>query len=99
MNIQEVVLAIIKEQSQIIGEDLAKSRALYSGVVSFESSRIEDLSINNEGSSEVIDKLVNSYAEVFGEASVQVCLDVIRKYPSGDVATYLSEGLKSKLAG
>ncbi len=45
MNIEEIVKNIIKEQSMIIGRQLAFNRASDSGVVKFNSSNLEDITV------------------------------------------------------
>lgn len=80
MKTEEVVKAIIIEQSLIIGENLAQLMAQNSGVVRFSSHNLSDLSITNEDQTVVLAALVNKYKELFGDASVQVCNNVIKKY-------------------
>ncbi len=80
MNTKEIVVAIIKEQSQIIGEYLALSMAQNSGVVTSPSSKIEEITIANADGTLVIDTLVNTYEKLFGPASVEVCRNVIKRY-------------------
>jgi len=78
MNIEQIVKEIVKEQSMIIGDSLARNRAEASGAVKFRSSRIEDLYVlDGEGT---LDKIINSYAQVFGNASIRVCNEVVRKF-------------------
>jgi hypothetical protein len=80
MHTEEIVKAIIKEQSQVIGEYLAMSMAQNSGVVKFTSPKLEDITLTNTDGNFVIDAVVNSYKNLFGQASVDVCLSVINKY-------------------
>ena len=78
----EIVKEIIKEQSLIIGENLARQMALDSGVVQFNSNRIDDITITATNSDIAIEKLIDSYKELFGQASVEVCRNVIKRFPA-----------------
>lgn len=93
---EKLVADIIKEQSLIIGEKLARSRAEVTGTVAFASAQSGDLSITTDTTT-AIEKLINSYNEVFGQASVEVCLSVIRRYPKAEVLGYLPDNLKTRL--
>ncbi|NMB70333.1 hypothetical protein GYA27_03995 [candidate division WWE3 bacterium] len=79
MKTEEIVIAIIREQSQIIGETLAISVAQSSGVL-HSSSSLDDIRITNPDSTYVLDSLVGSYEKLFGKASVEVCQNVIKRY-------------------
>lgn len=94
MQPQKLVEDIIKEQSLIIGEQLAKSRAEDSGAVKFKSSKINDFTIQQENTSKVIEILIEAYEEIFGQASVEVCLDVMKKYPIAEMGIVLPEHIK-----
>ena len=78
----EIVKEIIKEQSLIIGENLARQMALDSGVVQFNSNKIDDITITATSSDIAIEKLIDSYKELFGQASVEVCRNVITRFPA-----------------
>ncbi len=80
VKIEEVVLAIINEQSQIVGESIAKYVASNSGVVKFGTSSSKDIIILVPEPDKAINKLVDSYRGLFGQASVEVCLNVVKKY-------------------
>ena len=99
MQPEDIVRKIIKEQSLIIGEQLAKQMAKDSGVVKFNSSKLEDITITSSDSPAAIDRLISSYKTLFGQASVDVCLDVIRKIPNGNAYSLLSDSVKAKIAG
>ena len=77
----ELVKEIVKEQSLIIGENLARQMAIESGVVKFNSSKIDDLTVTEPNRDAAIEKLIGSYKELFGQASVEVCMNVIKKFP------------------
>ena len=94
MKTEEIVSAIIREQSMIIGEELAKSRALSSGVVSFASKNIEDINLVNDNPQQIISKLIESYEQVFGLASVAVCLGVIKRFPQDQLGFVIPENFK-----
>jgi len=80
MKTEEIVKAIIKEQSQIIGESLAITVAQSSGVLQTSNHTVEDLEVTNPDTTFVLDSLVNSYERLFGKASVEICRNVIRRY-------------------
>jgi len=87
----ELIKKIIDEQSQIIGVDLARSRALATGAISYSSA--QDVTLSEEPPI-VLDKLINSYKEIFGQASVDVCVDVIRKFPFQEISQYISPSIQ-----
>jgi hypothetical protein len=93
---ETLIAEIIKEQSQIIGENLAKSRAEKSGIVTFNSAKLDDLTIKLTPQ-EAIEKLIGSFEEVFGRASVEVCMDVIRRHPTAEVSAILPDRVKAYL--
>lgn len=84
MKTEEIVKAIIKEQSQIIGETLAITVAHSSGVVYSSPHTVEDLHITNPDGNFVLESIVTSYERLFGKASVEVCRNVIKRYMSGN---------------
>ena len=104
MQHNEIVKKIIEEQSLIIGKNLAWSRAV---TVSQIQSNAQDntptptINISNVqitgDPKEAIDKLIQSYAEIFGQTSVNVCLDVLKKLPYAEIEPYLSESIKKQL--
>ncbi len=67
MKPETLVQDIIKEQSQIIGENLAISRAKSSGAVIFSSNSIEGLQFATTNYIEALEKVIGSYEEVFGK--------------------------------
>lgn len=95
MQPEKLVAEIIKEQSLIIGERLAKSRAEDTGLVSFSTPRIEDLTLGAAEPTQIIQKLVDSYMEVFGKASVEVCVEVMRKHPITEINNLVPEALRA----
>lgn len=97
MQPDKLVADIIKEQSLIIGESLARSRAEITGSVTFKSNRIDELSLTSDSPSSTIEKLIKSYEEVFGQASVEVCISVIRKYPKSEIQSFLPEKIRSAI--
>lgn len=94
---EKLVADIVKEQSLIIGESLARSRAENTGVVSFKSNKVEDVTLATDNTQSAIGKLIQSYGEVFGQASIEVCLSVIKRYPSDDVRKFLPENIIASL--
>lgn len=95
MQPEKLVVEIIKEQSLIIGERLAKSRAEETGMVSFSSQKIDDVVLAPGEPSQIIQKLVDSYMEVFGKASVEVCVGVMRKHPITEINNLVPEALRA----
>ena len=81
---EEIVKRIIIEQSLIIGESLSREMAIDTGVVKFNSNKIDDITITSKDPNEAVEKLVNSYRNLFGQASVEVCMNVIRRFPQGN---------------
>jgi hypothetical protein len=84
-----LVIKIIEEQGQIIGSELAYSRALSTDGINMNGA----LSLTEEPTT-LIDKLLAAYSEVFGQASLDVCIDVIKTFPYNDVAPFLSDKVK-----
>jgi hypothetical protein len=93
---EDLVKDIIKEQSLIIGEVLARQRATDSGVIKFRSQKLDDLYIEGNDST-VIEKLVNSYKVIFGQASVEVCINIIKKFPKEQVLPIVPESFKQAI--
>jgi hypothetical protein len=83
MMANEVVKAIIKEQSLIIGDNLARKMAIDSGVVYFNSPAITDITVNSE-EDVAVEKLIASYEKLFGPASVEVCRDVVKRFSASN---------------
>jgi len=72
----DLIKEIIHEQSNIVGEKIAWERALNTKVITLENNKVAI-----KGSPEdAINKLIKSYEEIFGEASVEVCEEVIKKF-------------------
>jgi hypothetical protein len=92
----EIFKKIIVEQGQIIGRKLAHSQALATGGITFSSEESDELQITGNPI-QTLDKLVNSYGLVFGNASVAVCLDVIKSLPYQEVSQYLPESIKQQV--
>lgn len=87
MKTETIVTEIIKEQSQIVGEYLAKNIASNSGVVKFNSSNINDISLLEPETTTTIKKLIASYQGLFGKASVEVCMNVLKKYGGEELSS------------
>jgi hypothetical protein len=93
---EDLVKEIITEQSYIIGESLARQMALDTGVVRFNSTDIKDITVVSTNEEEAVEKLINSYENLFGPASVEVCMDVVRKHPDSHVHQYIIERFKNQ---
>ena len=104
MQHNDIVKKIIEEQSLIIGKNLAWSRAVTVSELKSDSSQatqtptinISNITINGDPK-DAIDKLIASYAEIFGQTSVNVCLDVLKKLPYQEIEPYLSDSVKKQL--
>jgi len=97
MNPKELFKKIIFEQSQIIGSKLARARALDTGSVIFVSESDFDVEIRNHPQ-EALSKLINAYGEIFGEASVEVCIDVIKRFPINEIEQILPADIAEKVS-
>lgn len=82
MDTKEIVQAIIVEQSQVIGDYLAIHMAQNSGVVRFNSQKVSDIEVIGNDQEAVFNKIIDSYRALFGQASAEVCLNVIKKFSS-----------------
>lgn len=90
----EIFSKIITEQSNIVGQNLARSRALSTGGVTFKDET--HLEINGDPK-ELLDSLINAYGEIFGQASMDVCVDVLSRMNYNEIEPYLPENLKQLL--
>ncbi len=95
--INKVVEQIIIEQGHVIGLGLSVSRAKYTGLIDLNNSDVESLKIKGDPK-ETLEQLVHSYGEIFGQASVDVCINVLQTYPYNEIEPYLAQELKSKLS-
>lgn len=87
---EEVVKAIVKEQSQIIGASLARQVVASTGLVFYTSTGEQQLQ-PKQSPQAIISGLIQAYGTVFGQASINVCLDVINKFPKSEVAYLIPE--------
>jgi hypothetical protein len=75
-NTSKIIREIILEQSNIVGIKIATERANSTKVINFKNNEVFIT-----GSDKLaLEKLIDSYEEIFGKASVDVCLDVIKKF-------------------
>ena len=91
----EIFREIVGEQSQVIGVKLAHARAQLAGLT-FKSPILHDVETPGDPKS-TLNSLLKSYEEIFGQASVDVCLDVIKKMPLEQVLPYLPENIKVRV--
>lgn len=99
MQHHDIVKKIIDEQSLIIGKNLAWSRAVTVAEIKGPNTAEftpENLQINGDPK-QAIDKLIQSYGEIFGQTSVNVCLDVLKKLPYTEIEPFLSDTVKKQL--
>jgi len=73
---KNIIKEIIEEQTNIVGEKIAHNRAEATKVIRFSNQEIEILTDPKEA----LRKLIDSFAEIFGEASTEVCEEVIKKH-------------------
>jgi thiamine phosphate synthase YjbQ (UPF0047 family) len=73
----QLVNAVIKQQEYIIGPVAWNEARKVSGLVIND----HNASVSGDGKS-VLEKLVNQYATLFGDASVEVCKEAIRHFMS-----------------
>lgn len=93
MKVEEIINSIVEEQSLVVGEKLAKSRAIASGVLSYDTQGHPLVNTLNDPSKS-LEKLINSYRDIFGQASVDVCLNVMKKFPQSEIMRILPDSLK-----
>ena len=85
---------IIREQSLIVGETLSRSRAVGTGSISFEPNG--NIQIQEEPKI-ALEKLISSYEEIFGQSSIDVCVDVLHRMPYSEIELFLPERIKTQL--
>jgi len=73
---KEIIKEIIEEQSNIVGNKIAINRVEATNAIKIIDSDIEIL-INPK---DALKKLIDSFAEIFGDASTEVCEEVIKKH-------------------
>ncbi|MFZ5424743.1 MAG: hypothetical protein ACOZAO_02980 [Patescibacteria group bacterium] len=96
MEAHKLIQTIIEEQSQIIGKRLAHARALSSGAVQFPKENSNEVNVTKEPKI-ALENLLTSYEEIFGQASVDVCLSVLRKFPYEEIEPYLPDTVKPQI--
>ena len=94
----ELVKRIVSEQSQIIGESLARQMAINTGTVRFNSKKIDDITVTGGDPGRTIEKLIEAYQNLFGQASVEVCMDVLKTFPESEIGPFLTEELRNNLS-
>jgi hypothetical protein len=71
-----IIKEIIQEQSNIVGSRVALDRARSTKVITIEGDKIKILT----SPADALKKLVESFEEIFGDASVEVCDEVIKRH-------------------
>lgn len=79
-NIEVIVKEILREQAVIIGEKAAVITAVATGVVLAQTLSVDKISIPPSLKLEDLTSLVHAFEGLYGEPSVEVCLDIITKY-------------------
>lgn len=90
---KEIFKRIIEEQSQIVGKKLAYNRALATGSIRLPSNNIDGLELLSDPV-KTLEKLITSYGEIFGQSSIDVCMDVIKSLPYDEISQYLPSSVK-----
>jgi hypothetical protein len=73
---KNIIEEIISEQTNIVGEKIAQNRVEATNVIKYGKEGLEILSDPKDA----LKKLIDSFAEIFGEASTEVCEDVIKRH-------------------
>jgi hypothetical protein len=74
--ISSIIKEIIQEQSNIVGSRVALDRARATKVIDISGDKIKILTTPDDA----LKKLIKSFEEIFGDASVEVCDEVIKKH-------------------
>ena len=74
--LNNIIKEIIFEQSNIVGTNISYERALATKLIEINNNEIRIKSDPKV----VLKRLINSYSEIFGEASVEVCEEVIKNH-------------------
>jgi len=74
--VKTIIEEIINEQSMIVGRKIAEERAVSTEVIKFKNGNL----VLNKDSNESILRLIESFKEIFGKASEEVCLEVLEKH-------------------
>ena len=74
--VKTIIEEIINEQSMIVGRKIAEERAVSTEVIKFKNGNL----VLNKDSNEAIVRLIESFKEIFGKASEEVCLEVLEKH-------------------
>jgi len=75
-DLKSIIEEIISEQAMIVGRKIAEDRARATEEIEINNGEIF-LKSNNQN---LIEKLIKSYKEIFGEASEEVCLEILAKH-------------------
>jgi DNA phosphorothioation-dependent restriction protein DptG len=73
---REIIEEIIEEQRNIVGDKIAQNRVEATKVIKIHNNTIEILSDPKQA----LKKLIESFEEIFGEASTEVCEEVIKRH-------------------
>lgn len=72
----EIIKEILEEQANIVGDKIVRNRVEATKAIKYTNHGIEIL-IKPETA---LKKLIDSFAEIFGEASTEVCEEVIKRH-------------------
>jgi hypothetical protein len=74
--ISTIIKEIIQEQSNIVGSRVALDRVKSTKVIDINDEKIKFLTTPDDA----LKKLIKSFEEIFGDASVEVCEEVIKRH-------------------
>lgn len=74
-DLKRIIEEIINEQAMIVGRKIAEDRACATKEIEIKNGEI----VLRGNSDKLLEKLINSYKEIFGEASEEVCLEVLAR--------------------
>jgi len=75
-DLKSIIEEIINEQAMIIGRKIAEDRARATDEIEIKNGEVF-LKSNDQ---KLLEKLINSYKEIFGEASEEVCLEILARH-------------------
>lgn len=90
---QQAIVVITKEQEKIIGKNLADQVVHSIASLNFDQNGVPIL-VDEANPKEILGELVDQYATIFGQASVEVAREAVKNLNIGFSANDLPENLK-----
>jgi 16S rRNA C1402 (ribose-2'-O) methylase RsmI len=75
---QSIIEEIIQEQTNIVGQKITQNRIDATKAFNYKNNQLQILIEPKEA----LKKLIDSFAEIFGDASTEVCEEVIKRHQS-----------------